>query len=269
MRSRQPLPCAPLVAVLVLGGCGGSTPTGPTAPPPSPVAFAAHESAHFTFRYTPMDAATIAATAAAVEGQHARIADDLGVTGMPPVRVTLYPDVDALRAGVAPIVGTIPAFASGLVTGPADIHVLSPNLSTSWSYASGVTAIVHEFAHCASLRLNPSIANNPRWLWESVALYEAGEILDPRTLGYMAAGQPPTLAELNRIDDTRVYQVGGLIGAFVVDTWGREALRDLVRTNGRVQALGVDEAAFTSRWFDFAQARYGLQTFGRVDVLRR
>lgn len=258
MRSRLLAPC--VVAVLVgLSGCGGGgSPTLPPAPPaPSPIAFASHASANFVFRHTPLDAGSIAATAAAVEAHHARIVDDLGVPGIPPVRVTLYPDVDALRAGVAPIVGTIPAFASGLVTGPADIHVLSPNLATSWSYASGVRAIVHEFAHCASMRLNPSIANNPRWLWESVALFEAGEIVDPRTLAYMTAGQPPTLADLNRIEDTRVYQVGGLIGAFVVDTWGREALRDLVRTNGRVQALGVDEAAFTSRWLGYARARYG------------
>jgi hypothetical protein len=51
--------------------------------------------------------------------------------------------------------------------------------------------------------------------------------------------------------------VGGLIGAFGVETWGRDALRDLVRTNGRLQTLGVDETAFTSRWLEFARARYG------------
>jgi hypothetical protein len=261
MTARQTLPCASLVAaILVTGGCGGGSPTLPPAPAaPSPVAFATHASANFTFRYTPMDAASIAATAAAVEAQYARIVEDLGVPGMPAVRVTLYPDVDALRAGVAPIVGAIPSFASGLVTGPADIHVLSPSLGAQWSYAVGVTAIVHEFAHCASMRLNPSIANNPRWLWESVALYEAGDIVDPRTVGFMTAGQPPTLLEMNRIEDTRVYQVGGLIGAFVVDTWGEAALRDLVRTNGAVQTvLGVDEAAFVSRWLAYARERYGL-----------
>ena len=64
------------------------------------------------------------------------------------------------------------------------------------------------------------------------------------------------MAELNRIEDTRVYEVGGLIGAFVVETWGREALRDLVRTNGRLQALGVDEASFASRWLEYARRRY-------------
>jgi hypothetical protein len=120
-----------------------------------------------------------------------------------------------------------------------------------------VTAIVHEFAHCASMAANPAIANNPRWLWESVALYEAGQVVDPRTLPYVTSGTPPTLAELSRIEDTRIYDVGGLIGEFVVVTWGRQALRDLVRRGGALQAvLGVDEATFTARWFAYARERY-------------
>jgi hypothetical protein len=155
-------------------------------------------------------------------------------------------------------VGAIPSFASGLVTGPGAIHVLSPSLSAQWSYESGVTAIVHEFAHCVSLRANPSIANNPRWLWETVALREAGQVSDPRSLAYMRELRPPTLAELNRIEDTRVYEVGGLIGGFVVATWGEDALPALVRANGNLTAvLGVDEATFVGRWLAFDRARYG------------
>ena len=103
-----------------LVGCGGSNATLPvSASTPSPIAFASHASAPFTFRYAALDAASVAATGAAV-----------------------------------------------------------------------VVAIVHEFAHCASMRVNPAIANNPRWLWETVALYEAGQIVDPRTLPYMTAHRP-------------------------------------------------------------------------------
>jgi hypothetical protein len=254
------LPFPGLLAVgAVLLGCGGGPPSLPE--PPSPLAFASHASAHFTFRYTPLDAATVAATAAAVEAHHARILGDLGLDQAPLVTVTLYPDPESFRNAVVPLVGNVPSFASGLVTGPADIHVLSPNLASRWAYGDGLTAIVHEFAHCASMRVNPSIPNNPRWLWEAVALYEAGQILDPRGLPYMAAHRPPTLAELNRIENTAIYEVGGLIGQFVAETWGRAALRDLVRTGGAVQSvLGVDEAAFASRWFEYARERYGLMT---------
>jgi hypothetical protein len=32
-------------------------------------------------------------------------------------------------------------------------------------YTMKSSGIVHEFAHCVSLHVNPGIANNPRWLW--------------------------------------------------------------------------------------------------------
>lgn len=246
---------AALAAVTLLAGCGGEGATGPA----TTTAFASHASAHFTFRYTPLDAASVAATAAAVEAQHARILDDLGLGQVPAVTVTLYPDRESFRAAVVPLVGSVPAFASGLVNGPSQIHVLSPSLSSQWSYPDGLTAIVHEFAHCVSLSANPGIANNPRWLWETVALYEAGQIVDPRTLPYMRAHQPPTLGELNRIENTAIYEVGGVIGEFVVETWGRGALRELVETGGALEAvLDVDETRFVSRWFEYVRRRYGL-----------
>jgi hypothetical protein len=255
IRSARPL-------VLLLAGSatacgGGSPPDGPTTPSGPPIAFETHPSANFTFRYTAMDAATVAETAARVEAQHARIARDLGVASMGRVTVTLYPDQAALRAGVAPIVGTIPSFATGLVTGPYDVHVVSPN-AVPGGYDVGITTIVHEFAHCVTLVVNPGFANNPRWLWESVALYEAGQIVDPRGLAYMTSLQPPTLAQLSQIADTRIYDVGALIGAFIVETWDGDALPRLVRANGDVASvLGIDEATFVSRWMAYGRARYG------------
>ena len=248
-----------LVLAALAPACGGGGPrTGPSsAGTPPPVVFETHASANFTFRYTATDAATVAQTAARVEAEHARITRDLGVTGMSRVTVTLYPDQPSLRAGVAPIVGSIPSFATGLVTGPSDVHIVSPNAQPG-AYDARVADIVHEFAHCVSLVVNPGFANNPRWLWETVALYEAGQLVDPRGLSYMTLLQPPTLAQLSQIADVRIYEVGGLIGAFIVETWGRDALPRLVRANGDVAAvLGVDEAAFVGRWMAYARSRYG------------
>lgn len=247
-----------LVLAGLSAGCGGGGPPGgPTTPATPAPSFQTLVSTNFTFRHTAQDAATVAQTAVRVEAEHARILRDLGLASMNRVTVTLYPDQAALRAGVAPIVGAIPAFATGLVTGPYDVHVVSPN-AIPGGYDVGVTTIVHEFAHCVTLVVNPSFANNPRWLWESVALYEAGQIVDPRGLAYLTSGQPPTLAQLSQIADTRIYEVGGLIGAFIVETWGRDALPRLVRANGDVAAvLGVDESAFVARWLAYARARYG------------
>jgi hypothetical protein len=82
--------------------------------------------------------------------------------------------------------------------------------------------------------------------------------VDPRGLAYMTSLQPPALAEMNSFSDLRIYDVGALIGAFIVDTWGREALPRLVGANGNVAAvLGVDEATFVSRWMAYTRSRYG------------
>jgi hypothetical protein len=254
--------CRARALALLLGGLapacgGGSPPVGPTPASPPPTVFETHQSANFSFRYTAMDAATVAQTAARVEAEHARITRDLGVAGMSRVTVTLYPDQASLRAGVAPIVGTIPSFATGLVTGLYAVHIVSPSAQPG-AYDAGVVNIVHEFAHCVSLVASPSFANNPRWLWETVALYEAGQLVDPRGLAYITSLQPPTLARLSDVSDARIYEVGALIGQFIVETWGQEALVRLVRANGEVAAvLGVDEAAFVSRWMAYTRSRYG------------
>ena len=240
-------------AALAVLSCDGATSPSSTSP-----SYAEHASAHFVFRYTPLDTSTIAQTAAAVESQVARITASLGVTGTARVTVTLYADRGSLQVAVRPAAGTLPSFASGLVTGADQFHILSPSLASAWTYDRAVTAIVHEFAHTVSLRVNPTIANNPRWLWESVALYEAGQFVDPRGLPYMVAGQAPTFEQLSPIENTRLYDLGFVIGEFVVQSWGDAALTALVRQNGDPAVLGITAAELHGRWLIFLHDRYGL-----------
>jgi len=240
-----------------LTGCGGGGAAAPT--PPTPAPGGTHTSDHFVFHYTALDAASIGAIAASVEAERPRILADLGVSDMPAVDVTFHADHAALQAAVAPIVGTIPAFASGLVTSATGIHMISPNAPASVPYAQAVTNLVHEFAHCVSLRLEPTFANDPRWLWEAVALYEAGQVVELRSVPYMAALQPPSFAALDALSDTRVYDVGYSIAEFVVDRWGTAALPSLIAAHGDTGAvLGVALPDFESQWLDFVRARYAL-----------
>ena len=239
----------PLVVALACGSSG--TPMGPEAALP---AFSTHSSDHFTVRYTALDTATVADTATTLDGHSARITGDLGVTSQPRVTVTLHGDRASLQEAVRPTVGTLPSFASGLVTGPDSIHILSPNLIGQWPYATAVTALVHEFAHCVSLTLNPSFGNRPRWLWESVALYEAGQRTDVRSLPLVVANRPPAIAELNALDNLLIYDVGHSLADFIVTGFGQQSLRDLIRTNGNTQSvLGLSEEQFLVRWLAFAR----------------
>ena len=240
--------------VLAVAGCGGSS-TAPSPPPGSPTDRV--ESVHFTFHHTAADVAQISATAARLESEYDRILRDLGVTTMPRVNVSFYGTHDALVAGAGPSAGPIPAWATGLVTAEDQIHLLSP--AVAGPYERAMTNLVHDFAHCVSLRANRTIANNPRWFWEAIAVYEAGQQVDPRSLGYMVSGQPPPFAQLNRFDNMLVYDVGYLISEFVISRWGMERYRSLLTTNGdtlRVVAMPLDD--FEREWYAWVRATYGI-----------
>jgi len=242
-----------IVTLAFTTACGGAA-----APTPVVAAGGSYSSAHFTFHYTAADASSVTTFAGVVEGAYARILDDLGSSPMPPIAVTLYADHAALERAVAGIAGPVPSFASGLVTSQADIHMMSPN-APGWGPLPLMTSnLVHEFAHCVSLHLNPRIANNPRWLWESAAIYESGQRVDLRTIGYMAALDPPAFETLASVDNTRVYDVGYSIAEFVVARWDRGALARLIASNGDTLAtLGLPIADFQRQWFAFARERYG------------
>ena len=247
---------AALAGVLLACG-GGSGPTPPSSPTSTPGG--THTTAHFVFRYTAFDSGNIGVVAGAVEAEYARVLADLGISSMPLVSVTFYADHAALRAGVRPLVGEIPSFASGLVTSSTSIHMISPNAPASVPFDQAVANLVHEFAHCVSLRIDPTFANDPRWLWEAVALYEAGQAVDLRSVPYMAALQPPPFATLNSFDNTRVYDVGYSIAEFIVDRWGAPALPALIAAHGDTAAvLGVALPDFESEWLAFVRARYAL-----------
>jgi hypothetical protein len=59
------------------------------------------------------------------------------------------------------------------------------------------TIAVHEFAHSVSLHLTINFSNNPRWLWEAVAVYEAQQFTDPKDISYLTQGNYPTLHDLD------------------------------------------------------------------------
>lgn len=143
--------------------------------------------------------------------------------------------------------------ATGYVTGPSELRVLATS-------AVGVS-VTHELAHAISLRVQPDFANNPRWLWEAVALYENGELVDPRTLSYMRQGQPPTLQTLNGAvtSSLQIYEVGYTLAEFVVARAGDDGLRRLIRARGDTEAvLGLSATGFEQAWYAFVRERYGL-----------
>ena len=149
----------------------------------------------------------------------------------------------------------------------------------SWKYAylmcEGVEDIVvHEFAHLATLLVNPTIASNPFWLWEAAALYLDGSgVPNTQELTCISDTSMPSLAELNRLATrSKVARLGYLIMDFVVQQWGHGALLSLIKTNGYIElALGVSHEQFEQMQHAFLLANYDFeptrQSMSRDDLL--
>jgi hypothetical protein len=234
--------------LLVIAGCATMEQADRVYPTP-----------HFKIVYTELDDKNIREIADSLERGYAAITAHLDSGDLPPVAVRFYTDITALRKGVKAASGPgVPDWAVGLVTGVSDIHMLSPN-HPDHDYQTMIRNTRHEFVHCVSLQLNPAISNNPRWLWEAAALYEANLPWDPRMLPYLVEQKPPSLSELNEFSNPRIYEVGYFIAQFVAETKGRPALKPLIQNNGNVKdTLNVDEKEFTKQWFAFVKKKYGI-----------
>ena len=238
-----------LWTLVALAGCGGRNASDPTGAVESLSLRA--RTAHFEIHADLASNETVAEIAAGLEARYGRVVGDLQTGEVPPMRVEVWKDEASFFAEMERFFGRRYNNATGYVTGPSVLRVLFvPQV---------VRNATHEMAHAISLRVNPTFGNRPRWLWESVALFENDELVDPRSISYLAQGRFPTLTELDADPNAsrQVYEVGYLIGEFVVARAGRAGLLHLVRANGDVTTLGFSSpAAFESEWASFVRARY-------------
>ena len=172
---RGVLPACAVVAALA---CGGNSTTGPSAVTPTEALELRWQSEHFRIFAGATPDAVVRATADRLESEFARILGALELSSVPGVTVRIWQDESTYAAELVRYFG-VRYQATGYITGPSELRLLA-------TAQLGQNA-VHEFVHAASLAVNPSFANNPRWLWETVALYENGERNDPRQLDICAA----------------------------------------------------------------------------------
>jgi hypothetical protein len=229
-------------------GCGGRRTADPSGAVESLVSRT--RTPHFEIHAGLAAEATLAEIAAGLESRYGRVTSDLATGEVERITVEVWSDEASFLAEMERFFGRR-YNATGYVTGPTVLRVLAVP-----SVARNAT---HEMSHAISLRVNPTFANRPRWLWESVALFENDEFVDPRSMSSLAQGRFPTLGELDADANAsrQVYEVGYLIGEFVVARAGRDGLLRLIRSNGDVTVLGfASPAAFESEWAAFVRARY-------------
>ncbi len=242
-----------VAVTLVLGllaSCGDS----PSAPSVSSTESLTEKlaTAHFRILADRAEPGTLRAIADSLEAAYPRMTASLKSGEVTGVSVWVWTDSAAFYEAQRRNIDQSYPGSAGYVFSTRNLAVLVvPSVAPNAS---------HEFAHLVSMAVNPRIANNPRWLWETVALYENGEFFAPMTLEYIRAGRYPTLAQLNAevTSSHQVYEVGYVLGEFIVETWGMDGLIRLVQLNGDVAAAcGLPVAEFESRWYGFMRAKYG------------
>ena len=236
-----------IIAVVATAGCGGS----PTAPAAVGETLELRlTTAHFRVFAGRTSATAVQSAADALERQYARVLGDLSVTTLDPITVQIWQDEVTYYAALDRFFG-VRYQAHGYITSKNELRLLAvPQLDVN---------AVHEFCHAVSLSVSSTFGNNPRWLWETVALYENGELVPPRTLDYMVRGAYPSLAGLNADPNAgrQVYDLGYVIGEFIVARWGRAGLLDLIRARGDVGAVfGLPPDAFEAEMYAWIRARY-------------
>jgi hypothetical protein len=229
------------------------TPVTPGEPIPYP-----YSTAHFTFYYTSYDSLFMPEIADTLENNYSRILSDLLTDTIQTTIVNFYSSHQELADSVRHAVPNLPVWATGLATAKDTIHMLAPK-HPEVQYEGAMKILVHEFAHCVTLNIKPNFANNPRWLWEAVAIYESGQFVHPNQLPYMVNHTPPTLNQLNGFNNTQIYEVGYLLSEYIVLNWDRQHLKDMILTNASLlQVLGMNTAQFQTNWFEFVKARYNI-----------
>lgn len=215
-----------------------------------------YTSPHFVIHYTALDRANIAAIAQHLETNHERLARDFAAATLPVFTIYFYSDQQQFHNDIN--LPNAPEWVIGIATGARELRMMSPNWpSRNFDYM--LTVAVHEFAHCVTLNLAPRIANNPRWLWEAVAIYASGQFVAPRNLAYMTSGTPPTLAELETSwqTNTKIYDLGYVLAEYIVVKWGMPALVSLIKNLGDIPTtLGVSVQEFESGWYAFVKNKY-------------
>lgn len=191
---------------------------------------------------------------------------ELDTNSIKEFNVNIWHDKETFLNTMETNIGYRHEYATGYL-GYSDIYILlidNPDVyvnATGLLYCFTAAEIAeHEFAHSLSLRINSNFSNNPRWFWEVVAIYESEEFYNPNELSYLKAGNFPTINELDsgfENGDYKIYQLGFLIGEYIVSRWGRQGFIELIKQTGNIsEVFGISETDFESGWKRFVEDKY-------------
>ena len=206
-----------------------------------------------------------------LENNYSRIRKDLNDPDHGIIRVFIHPS----RKDFSKATGLSSGTVTGTSRGPMEFHVLWTTWHNSVFPDNPRNTAVHELTHCVQLNilinkematLTPEDRENfdkvfekkfseeyPQWFWEAICTYEAKEI-NTFSVKY-ALRKKPNLKMLN--NNNQIYLVGYTLIEYIVETWGREKLPELITSYVDLKGvLKVSETEFEKGWYEFVTEKY-------------
>lgn len=205
------------------------------------------KSAHFEYWYSDTDAHLVDSLTNYLEDSYDRILKDFQLDELPVTRVKIYPDLKSFHMAINQ--PDAPAEVLATAFGKDEFRMVSPTKGGE----DMMKFISHEFAHCVHLNIDYS-PNNPRWLWEGVAMYESNWFMDPGGIDDIKNRKFPALNELS---NGMEYMLGYVVIEAIKDLHGFDKVIELIKNRGDVQKVfGVADADFSANIFDHIHKKY-------------
>jgi|GEM_PF-4039813 hypothetical protein len=208
---------------------------------------------HFVFLYSEADSGKIDRITEHLEQYYKKLLADFRLDPLPVVTVRVFPDLASFHEAVS--FPHAPKEVMATAFGKDDLRMVSPAANEVDSLVL-MKGIAHEFAHIVHLNVDYS-PNNPRWLWEGLAMYESDWRFDPTQLPEITQRKFPPFGALAGWLE---MVLGYVIIEAIADTYGFDAVIDLVKSRGDVkQVLKIDQERFEEIIYNKIYDKYVLK----------
>jgi hypothetical protein len=207
-------------------------------------------SPHFVYDYSETDSSTIDSISFYLERSYSKILKDFKQKSLPATKVKIYPDLKTFQLSInSP--GAGPQMLA-TAFGKDEFRMASPS---AWGEESNalIKYIPHEFTHCVHLNIDYA-PNNPRWLWEGIAMYESDWFMHPGQLEFMKNKDYPSFNELKNGQE---YFLGYVIIEAIKEIWGFDTVIQLIKNRGNVmKVLKLSQKEFENQIYDKIHSKY-------------
>lgn len=205
------------------------------------------KSKHFEYWYNEADKQVIDSLSDYLEKSYDRILSDFKISALPITRVKIYPDLKLFHTAINQ--PDAPAEVLATAFGKDEFRMVSPSKGGE----DMLKFISHEFTHCVHLNIDYS-PNNPRWLWEGLAMYESGWFMDPNGLEDIKSKKFPALSSLS---NGMEYMLGYVVIEAIKDQYGFDKVIELIKTQGDIKKVfGLSDEEFNDKVFGFIHKKY-------------